>query len=87
LERKGLIPMPIELVVTFVDETKKSFYIPIDLMRGVKKELSPDFETLPYWGWANPVYSIPLQKEVSMIEIDPSGLLADVDMTNNLFQL
>ena len=87
LERKGLIPMPIELVVTFVDETKKSFYIPIDLMRGVKKELSPDFETLPYWGWANPVYSISLQKEVSMIEIDPSGLLADVDMTNNLFQL
>ena len=43
--------MPIELVVTFVDDTKKHFYIPIDLMRGVKKELSLDFETLPFWGW------------------------------------
>jgi len=39
--------MPIELVVTFVDETKQFFYIPIDLMRGVKKELHSDFKTLP----------------------------------------
>ena len=86
LERKGLIPMPIELVVTFVDDTKKHFYIPIDLMRGVKTELSPSFETLPFWGWASPNYLIPLRKEVIKIEIDPSGLLADVDMTNNIFQ-
>ena len=78
--------MPIELVVTFVDNTKKYFYIPIDLMRGVKTELSPSFKTLPFWGWASPNYLIPLQKDVLKIEIDPSGLLADVDMTNNIFQ-
>ena len=87
LERKGLIPMPIELVVTFVDETKKFFYIPIDLMRGVKKELRSDFKTLPVWGWASPFYSIPLEKEILKIEIDPSGLLADVDMENNVYKL
>ena len=87
LERKGLIPMPIELVVTFVDETKKFFYIPIDLMRGVKKELRSDFKTLPAWGWASPFYSIPLEKEILKIEIDPSGLLADVDMENNVYKL
>jgi hypothetical protein len=55
-------------------------------MRGVKTELSPSFETLPFWGWASPNYLIPLQKEVLKIEIDPSGFLADVDMTNNIFQ-
>ncbi|MDB4113526.1 M1 family metallopeptidase [Flavobacteriaceae bacterium] len=87
LERKGLIPMPIELVVTFKDETKKHYYIPTDLMRGVKKELSSSFETLPSWGWASPFYSFPLQKEVVKIEIDPSGLLADVDLKNNLYKL
>jgi hypothetical protein len=87
LERKGLIPMPIELVVTFVDETKQFFYIPIDLMRGVKKELHSDFKTLPAWGWASPFYSIPLEKEILKIEIDPSGLLADVDMENNIYKL
>ncbi len=87
LERKGLIPMPIELVVTFKDETKKHYYIPTDLMRGVKKELSSSFETLPPWGWASPFYSFPLQKEVVKIEIDPSGLLADVDLKNNLYKL
>ena len=48
LERKGLIPMPIELVVTFRDETKKHYYIPTDLMRGFKKELSSNFETVSY---------------------------------------
>ncbi|MDA9018807.1 M1 family metallopeptidase [Flavobacteriaceae bacterium] len=87
LERKGLIPMPIELVVTFKDETKKYYYIPTDLMRGVKKELSSSFEILPSWGWASPFYSFPLQKEVVKIEIDPSGLLADVDLKNNLYKL
>ena len=87
LERKGLIPMPIELVVTFKDETKKHYYIPTDLMRGIKKELSSSFEILPSWGWASPFYSFPLQKEVVKIEIDPSGLLADVDLKNNLYKL
>ena len=87
LERKGLIPMPIELVVTFKDETKKHYYIPTDLMRGVKKELSSSFEILPPWGWASPFYSFPLQKEVVKIEIDPSGLLADVDLKNNIYKL
>ena len=87
LERKGLIPMPIELVVTFKDETKKHYYIPTDLMRGLKKELSSSFEILPSWGWASPFYSFPLQKEVVKIEIDPSGLLADVDLKNNLYKL
>ena len=87
LERKGLIPMPIELVVTFRDETKKHYYIPTDLMRGFKKELSSNFEKLPSWGWASPSYSFPLQKEVMKIEIDPSGLLADVDLKNNLYKL
>ena len=79
--------MPVELVVTFKDETKKHYYIPIDLMRGVKKEIGLDFETLPVWGWASPFYSIPLEKEVLKIEIDPSGLLADVDMKNNFYEL
>jgi len=87
LERKGLIPMPIELVVTFWDGTKKHYYIPTDLMRGFKKELSSNFEKLPSWGWASPSYSFPLQKEVIKIEIDPSGLLADVDLKNNLYKL
>ena len=87
LERKGLIPMPIELVVTFKDETKKHYYIPTDLMRGLKKELSSSFEILPSWGWASPFYSFPLQKEVVKIEIDPSGLLADVDLKNNIYKL
>ena len=87
LERKGLIPMPIELVITFKDETKKHYYIPTDLMRGVKKELSSSFEILPSWGWASPFYSFPLQKEVVKIEIDPSGLLADVDLKNNIYKL
>ncbi|MDC1337664.1 hypothetical protein N8191_04235, partial [Flavobacteriaceae bacterium] len=58
-----------------------------DLMRGFKKELSSNFEKLPSWGWASPFYTFPLQKEAIKIEIDPSGLLADVDLKNNLYKL
>ena len=56
-------------------------------MRGFKKELSSNFEKLPSWGWASPFYTFPLQKEAIKIEIDPSGLLADVDLKNNLYKL
>jgi len=85
LKRIGLIPMPIEIEVVFEGGEKEFYYIPLDLMRGIKKDLSPETIVTPIWGWANPNYSFKVNsiKPVSSVSIDPSGLLADVDLTNN----
>lgn len=85
LKRIGLIPMPIEVEVVFESGEKEFYYIPLDLIRGIKKDLSLEAVVTPVWGWANPNYSFKINsnKPVSSVSIDPSGLLADVDLTNN----
>ncbi|MWW24369.1 M1 family metallopeptidase [Algibacter lectus] len=80
LERIGLMPMPIDLKVTYVDGTSEDFYIPLQMMRGEK----PTTATIVSdWAWAYPTYSFDAKKAVKTVEIDPSGLMADVDSSNN----
>ncbi|MEP2936529.1 MAG: M1 family metallopeptidase [Gilvibacter sp.] len=89
LERIGLMPMPIDLMVTYEDDSQEYFYIPLRMMRagktnpyeGVKKTELED------WPWTNPTYSFNTSKgkTVKKVVIDPSGLMADVDPTNNTF--
>lgn len=82
LERIGQMPMPIDLEVTYEDGTTESFNIPIEMMRGNK----PTSATiLKDWGWAYPTYSIETSKNVKAVVIDKSGLMADIDLSNNRF--
>ena len=85
LKRIGLIPMPLEVEVSFTNGEKQLYYVPLDLMRGIKKGLDNDVVVSPVWGWANPLYRFKINSKtpVSSVLIDPSGLLADVDLTNN----
>ena len=85
IKRMGLIPMPLEIEVSFENGDKKLYYIPLDLMRGTKKGLDAKTTILPLWGWANPLYRFKISSDVSVssVLIDPSGLLADIDLTNN----
>jgi aminopeptidase N len=82
LERIGQMPMPIDLEVTYEDGTTESFNIAIEMMRGNK----PTSATiLKDWGWAYPTYSFETTKNVKTVIIDKSGLMADVDLSNNRF--
>ena len=82
LERIGQMPMPIDLEVTYEDGTTESFNIAIEMMRGNK----PTSATiLKDWGWAYPTYSFETSKNVKTVIIDKSGLMADVDLSNNRF--
>lgn len=88
LERIGLIPMPIDILVTYRDDSSESFYIPLRMMRGVKENPYPNLErtVLSDWAWAYPTYEFTINKPISEIKrvvIDPSGLMADVDKENN----
>ena len=91
IERIGLMPMPIDLKVTYEDGTTGSFYIPLQMMRTNKPNprLSESWTVLPDWAWAYPNYSFVLKKnkKIKSIVIDPSGLMADINLENNTYDL
>ncbi|WP_394800482.1 M1 family metallopeptidase [Aestuariivivens sediminicola] len=80
LERIGLMPMPIDLTVTYTDGTSEDFYIPLRIMRGAKPTSATQLED---WAWAYPTYTFETKKPVRSVEIDPKGLMADIDLRNN----
>jgi len=84
LNRIGKMPMPIDLKVTYTDGSYESFYIPLQMMLG-KKPMQTT--ALPYWEWANPNFTFTTSKVIKKVEIDPSLLMADVDRSNNTFEV
>jgi len=91
LERIGRMPMPLDILVAYEDGTVESFYIPNPLMRWEKENPYPQIKrtVLKDWDWAYPTYEFPLTQEKSKIKsivIDPSGLMADVNQENNVFE-
>ncbi len=88
LERIGLMPMPIELSVTYNDGSAERIYIPLRLMRWEKPFEGENVKELEDWSWAAPTYSFSLGKaksEVKSIVIDEVGLMADVNRENNVY--
>ncbi|NER17382.1 M1 family metallopeptidase [Spongiivirga citrea] len=91
LERIGLMPMPIDVVVIYKDGTRESFYAPLRMMRGEKENPYPAISrtVLEDWPWAYPTYSFEINKpksSIATIVIDPSELMADIDKRNNFIQ-
>ncbi|WP_422106626.1 M1 family metallopeptidase [Winogradskyella sp.] len=82
LERIGLMPMPIDLSVTYTDGSKEDFYIPLQMMRGEKPTSATIIDD---WAWAMPSYTFSANKTVKSVEIDPSQMMADVNRDNNTF--
>ena len=80
LERIGLMPMPIDVLVTYTDGSSEDFYIPLQMMRGEK----PTTATIkPDWAWAYPTYTFKASKQVSSVQIDPKNMMADINKENN----
>lgn len=88
LERIGRMPMPIDLLVEYEDGTKETYYIPLNLMRWEKQNPYPLKRTiLADWGWGYPTYEFEIEKKgVKTIMIDPSGLMADIELSNNIWE-
>ncbi|TBN04000.1 M1 family peptidase [Hyunsoonleella flava] len=80
LERKGLMPMPIDLKIVYDDGSDESFYIPLQMMRGEKPTSATIIKD---WAWAYPTYTFEASKTVKSVQIDPSGFMADVNKTDN----
>jgi hypothetical protein len=92
LERLGRMPMPIDVLVEYLDGTTENFYIPLRMMHFEKQ--NPDSTTkrtvLNDWAWAYPTYDISIDKPKSTIKkisIDAKEIMADVKKDNNIFEL
>lgn len=81
LERIGQMPMPMDVEVTYTDGTKEDFNIPLRMMRGFKPTAATVLED---WTWAHPTYSFEVSKAVKSVNIDKSGLMADINLENNI---
>jgi len=91
LAKQGVMPMPLDVVVTLADGSQKLFNIPLRIMRGTKAQEFDDmeFEVIEDWPWTHPEYTfaIPMaMDDIESITIDPTGRMADVDLENNRWE-
>lgn len=89
LERVGMMPMPLEILISFKNGNKQIHYIPIGIMRGEKKPYT-DIEWILHndWTWSTPNYKLIIDFPLDSIEkitIDSSNLMADIDKSNNYY--
>jgi hypothetical protein len=88
----GQVPMPIDLLIQFKDGTKEMAYIPLYSMFGIKPEENKLIPRQVYepWKWTSPVYEFEINHkltDVTLVEIDASHRMADVNRKNNRLEL
>ena len=88
----GLMPMPLDVMITFKDGAKEMHYIPMNLMYGAKPVEDPSVSRKVYepWKWTSPYYTIQTDRkfaDIAVVEIDPSQRMADVERKNNKLEL
>jgi hypothetical protein len=92
LSRLGLVPMPIDVQLSFKDGSREMHYIPLDLMYGEKPVEDPTIPRKVYepWKWTHQTYTIESNRkllDINLAEIDPSLRLADIERKNNKLEL
>ncbi len=86
LKRNGLMPMPLEVKVTYKNGNSEDYYIPLRMMYWNKPNAG---KIQKDWAWAYPTYELMIDKpedEIEKIEIDPSQRMADINRMNNIFK-
>ena len=83
--------MPIDLMVTLQDGSSYIEYIPLDLMRGEKKQEWSTYKLIinKDWTWTFPTYTLQIKQALSNIKslvIDPSERMADINRENNEYR-
>ncbi len=92
IKRVGLMPMPIDLQLSFKDGSKELHYIPMNLMYGEKPVEDAGIPRKVYepWKWTHSTYVIETSRkltDITAVEIDPSQRMADVERKDNRLEL
>lgn len=90
LSKKGRMPMPVDLIINYDNGSQTYVYIPLQIMRGEKKNEYPKSQFIlgEDWPWTNPDYRFSLPSgygKITSIEIDPSYRMADINRDDNLW--
>lgn len=91
LQRVGDFPMPLDVIIETNTSSTFYYYIPLDLMRGEKKETYKNIkpEVLSDWMWVYSTYTltipVPIQN-ITSVMIDPSDRMADISKENNTWK-
>ena len=87
LEKIGIMPMPLDIVVELEDGRQQLFNIPLRIMRGEKnQDGGKEFVVTRDWPWTNATYELLINQNksnIKSVKIDPNGKMADVDTNNN----
>ena len=86
------MPMPVDLQLTFKDGTKELHYIPLNLMYGEKPVEDPAIPRKVYdaWKWTHGTYIVETNRKLTdftIVEIDPTLRMADIERKNNKLEL
>ncbi len=92
IKRVGMMPMPVDLQLSFKDGSTELHYVPLDLMYGAKPPEDDSARRIlyPAWHWTSETYTVETTRKLSDItvaEIDPSQRMADVERKNNRIKL
>lgn len=92
LSKIGMMPMPIEVRITFKDGSTEWHYIPAYQMFGGKPADAGQEKRKIYteWRWTSATYQIETNRkltDITVVEIDPSHRMADVNLKNNRIEL
>ena len=84
------MPMPIDILVNYTDGTTETFYVPLRMMYFSKENPYQSIKrtVLTEWTWADPNYTFKIDKplkEIAQIVLDPSGLMADINLEDNIY--
>ena len=91
IERKGDMPMPIEVLVSLKDGSTELHYIPMQIMRGAKTDFLNKADkniTAKDWPWTYPYYTLTVnhkKSDIEKVKIDPAGGIVDVENDNNIY--
>ncbi len=91
IARRGEMPMPVDVMITFKDSSRENHYVPLNLMYGEK----PTEDTLPRivyeaQRWTHRTMVVKTTHKLTdiiSVEIDPSMRMADIDRRNNRLDL
>jgi hypothetical protein len=91
LAKNGVMPMPLDVQVTYTDGSNEWYYIPLRIMWGEKENpyASSTWNVSEDWPWVYPEYDLSIDRpvnEIARIEIDPSMRMADINRTDNVWE-
>jgi aminopeptidase N len=88
----GMMPMPVDVKITFKDGSSEWHYIPMNLMYGEKPAEEGQTSRIVHepWRWTHDTYEITTTHklmDIVSVEIDPSFRMADIERKNNRLEL